>query len=261
MTGVQRIAGGKIVSLSGGHYPQLLVDLDASKPSPGIGDTYIATDTGKTYTCYVSGVWSLLHSPCNEGYENHMGTFDNIMVADEVAGGTALMDAANHQIDLSSITGAETRGGYKSVISLNPGQTAFEFNCKITNIVNGTGGYRNTCIGVMQANTAQDGVGLTSIIGLFFIQITDNSWGIWCVDTVASAGSGGSYTIVNGDLLTIKGNKAKFDFFINGSKQVSFSRAYAASEACYPMCYVAGTAGTTVARTVSCDYISWRIFT
>lgn len=52
------ISSGRAVSLQSGHQPRFLTGLDAGKSStPGIGDTYYATDTGIIYTCLVSGIW------------------------------------------------------------------------------------------------------------------------------------------------------------------------------------------------------------
>ena len=54
------IKTGRLVSLESGNYPQFMSGLDASKTaSPGIGDTYYATDTGIIYNCFVSGIWSI----------------------------------------------------------------------------------------------------------------------------------------------------------------------------------------------------------
>lgn len=54
------ISSGRAVSLQSGHQPQFLVGLDAGKSStPGIGDTYYATDISTVYVCFAAGVWSV----------------------------------------------------------------------------------------------------------------------------------------------------------------------------------------------------------
>jgi len=55
---MMEISSGRSVSLQSGHQPRFLTGLDANKSSaPGIGDTYYATDTKRTYICYVAGTW------------------------------------------------------------------------------------------------------------------------------------------------------------------------------------------------------------
>lgn len=52
------ISSGQAVSLQSGHQPRFLTGLDAGKSStPGIGDTYYATDKGKVYVCLAAGTW------------------------------------------------------------------------------------------------------------------------------------------------------------------------------------------------------------
>jgi len=93
------IEDGGVVTIAGGQVPQYQVGLDAGKPaSPNMGDKYTATDTGKSYTCFVAGVWSDSTPPAvnniqNPGFE--FGTANWTFFPGTLGAGVFTSDATN----------------------------------------------------------------------------------------------------------------------------------------------------------------------
>lgn len=248
MTGVVRIASGKILNTASGQTPQLYVGLDASKPSPGVGDTYIATDTGKNYTCFVNGIWSLSISPVIEEYSNHLGTIDNMITTAVTGLGTASTDAANHEMDLSTGIGAGT-SDYRNAVAIDPSLVNFETNYIIKNIVDGIGGNRSFTIGV----TDNLGVG-----AYFYMHSSDGLWSVY-----SSNGISFEQTVItpfsSGDILTIKGMKNIIIYFINGVIVATHKSIVFGGVSCYSRMCLFSSGAVTAARSLSVDYSSWKV--
>jgi len=240
----QRIADGKVISVKDGNVPYFYVGTDAGKPTPGVGDIAFANDTGKTYHCFVNGVWSLTNSPCSYGYDNHSGVADNNLLFAE-SGGTATTDAANHEADLSSglgNTSASIVGNYL----FDPTTTNIEFNCIINNFITGVDSNRYIDIGFW---SIANEVKFTKTNAVSWKCSTTNG-----VDTETT-----DVTIADGDLLTIKNYGSMIMYFINGALVATHKTVTLASEDDFISVEVSADAGASVARSVSVDYIGWRI--
>jgi len=243
------IKTGRLTSLESGHYPQVQSGLDASKTvSPGVGDTYYATETGKIYTCFISGTWTLTSSVSVERYSNHLGTVDNIMSTSVFGNGTA--STSSHQMDLSSGVGLASFASYKTNIGINPDTDYFVFNAKAQNIVNGATGIRWSMVGLMLEEVTDNGV--------YFMQDETNAWTvrtIWVTENKTTS----IPALVNGDRLTIIGQKNRCVFLVNGLV-VAVHVAQVSAFTFYPFFVVRdNVAEATVARQISCDYIDIEV--
>lgn len=250
MTGITRIASGKILNTASGQTPQLYIGLDASKPSPGVGDTYITTDTGKNYTCYVSGVWSLVYSPAIEKYSNHLGTIDNIMSTSVANGGTAI--TTGHTMALDSSGTVNGRASYINAILTMP-TYHYDFNCIVTGL---TKEHVNGNIAFVGIKTT--GYVATPPIGAGFYWQPDGQWVCKTLNTALVTQST-NVTVTDDDLLTINGKGNKMMYFINGVLKATHNTADLTGELCYPEAYVlvSGAPGTGSQMTI--DYISIEV--
>ncbi len=245
------VENGMRISLESGHQPQFMTGLDASKSSsPGVGDTYFATDTGKTYTCFVATIWTLSSSPCVIEYSNHQGTVDNIMTTTVEGSGTAVTDNALHQMDLSVGANINSSSEYRTGIGIYPATQYFELNIVISSILNGDNNKNQTTrIGLIQDTNN----------GAYFLCNTAATWSI-------QTNRDGTYestavSISEGDLLTIIGKLNKIMYFVNGVLVATHQTITLGSTLYYPLVRVDHTTDAiTIPRSVSCDYISWKIF-
>jgi hypothetical protein len=245
---MRTIKSGMDVSIQSGHYPNLYIGPDASKPTPSVGYLAFCTDTGKTYVCFVAGIWNLISSPVIENYDNHEGNVDNIMVTAVTGSGTAAEDAINHEMDISTGAGIGT-ARYYSVVPIQLDIMSFEFNTIVRNLSNGAGGNRSFYIGV------SDMAG----IGAYFYMHSSNE-GVWSVETsngVESVSTSIS-EIVSGDILTIKGLKNILMYYVNGTI-IATHKIVFASELCYPHVKVFGNGAVSAARSISIDHMGWKV--
>lgn len=244
-----RIEDGQIVSMQDGHMPNDFVGLNASKPTnPGVGDVYKETDTGKEYTCFVANIWSLTNSPVYEEYSNHLGTVDNMMSVwlGGDATGTGVTDAANHKMDLSTMTG-DNQTYYLSNRSISPSSENFEFNTKISNLVSGEGGTRAYTIGLEGYHCKAR-----------FYQEDEGAWQTYTDDGV-NVTLNNILDIVSGDMLSIKNYGSLIMFYVNGVLVATHNTPNFSG--------LLGRLGVapiglsvTTARQISVDYFGWRIF-
>ncbi len=255
--GYGTIKNGVLTSLQSGHFPQVQVGLDASKPTANIGDFYIATDTGKQYICYVASVWSLYSSFSYEEYSNHLGTVDNIMNIATAGNGTATTNSVNHRMDLSTGISAIGLQKYHSLVGITPATQEFECDFLLQNIVTGVGGSRRSYVGLM-ADPSQGALS----DGVYIYQDIDiaDDWIAFTRGNLEQS-SAGITTPANGDLITIKGMKNIVQFIINGVVTRTVTTINLTGVTCYPVVVVnAGDANVSTARQISCDYISWKVF-
>ncbi len=238
----QEIADGKVLSLVDGHRANYYVGLDASKSvSPGVGDAYLAYDTGKNYICFVAGIWSLSYSPCVEEYTNHLGTTDNILTTVVTGTGSAITDTTNHEMDLSTGIGA---GSAKYIIDrgISPGiGVNFDFNCIVNNIVKGVGTTSVFQIGLLHVSR-----------GALFMQNDDAGWYCYTFKT-SSHEQTNIDDILSGDILTIKNCGDHILYMVNGIMVASHT-GYSSALAGFMTVYVSGGSMTT-AKSISVDYI------
>ena len=238
-----------LLTIKSGQYPKLDIGLDADKPSfPGLGNTYHATDAGKIYTCFISGTWTLTSSASVERYSNHLGTVDNIMGTSVYGNGTA--STSSHQMNLSSGVGLASFASYKMNISINPDTDYFVFNGRVTNIVNGATGIRWSMVGLMIEEVTDNGV--------YFMQDETDAWTvrtIWVTENKTTS----IPALVNGDRLTIIGQKNRCVFLVNGLV-VAVHVAQVSAFTFYPFFVVRdNVAEATVARQISCDFIDIEV--
>jgi hypothetical protein len=249
MTGVVRIATGKILNTSSGQTPQLFVGLNASKPSPGVGDMYIATDACKNYTCYVCGIWALVSSSSIIIAENHEGTITNLFVQYLAGAGTGTTNAGTHRYDMTTGTGiAGSISEYMCNFTVTPVSDNFEANILVQNIVNGVGGTRTFQIGIEGLHCE-----------LKFYQTDAGSWTCYTNDDVTNQTTNIS-DIVNGDLLTIKCTGGKIHYLVNGTIVATHSSISLVGVSGSLIAQVTGDALTSTARELSIDYMAlWEL--
>ncbi len=229
--------------------PQSQVGLDASKTAtPIVGEGYNATDTGKSYQCFVTGVWSLTYSPCYEEYSNHLGTVDNFTGLTFSGTGSGTTDAVNHKMNLSTGTGGGGLAEYHINRYLEPATECFELNYIINDIVLGDGSERLFELGLSQNNC----------VARFEI----SSGGVSRCKTLANGvfKSTAISNLVNGDKLTIKNYKILVLFYVNGYLVAShLDTPFIAGLIAQPAANVF-IAVSTVATTMSIDYIGLKVF-
>lgn len=250
MSQIQITRDGQIVTMRDGHVPQTMYGLDASKsPSPGIMDVYIATDTGKTYTCFVPAVWSLTSSPCYEAYDNHMGNIDNLVTIT----GDVTADAVNHRITLSHPSDPSIIWNRELEIS----NEVFELNIKVNNINGGTLGGLDTDMLYTFFGVGFGGVSIrmeqethSVIEGGILPWTFVTSDGITSESTIVP--------VVNGDLVTFKNYLNIVMCFVNGVLMATHSTVAFSGATAYPTAYINGQGS---GRTISLDYIGWRVYT
>lgn len=212
---MMEISSGKAVSLQSGHQPRFLVGLDANKSSsPGVGDTYSATDTEKSYFCYVAGTWSEVSSlfsmnAYDEIYTNHLGSTDNFIQTAVTGGGTATPDATNHEIDLAVGTAANDTASYDSKKTWQLDTKILILNMKINNINYGNGANNNILIGFLDL---WNGVPFPGY-GVFF-RCVNSAWQTYARNA-ANTSNDNMTSPVSGDVLTIVVSSTKVRFYIN----------------------------------------------
>ncbi len=249
---MEMIRDGKLVSLTDGYYPQIQSGLDANKPtSPGVLDVYIATDTGKNYTCYSTGIWTLTDSLSIEEYSNHLGTVDNMMSTIISGNGTATTDAVNHEMDLDAGDALTHLASYVANININPSTTAFIINIKINNIVAGSNVFMSR-LGLFDSSDNK---------GVYFFQTMLGAWGAMTNDGITTESTTG-LTIADGNLLTIKGDKTKTYFLVDGII-IATHTLILVNNNIAPMVHisVAFAGAVTTTRKISVDYFHWRKIT
>lgn len=246
------IINGNVLTVTEGNYPQLSVGTEAEKPTtPSKGNMHIATDSGKTYICFVNGVWTLSGSPAYTDYSNHNGTIDNMMRIVTSGAATAITNATTHSMDMSTGTGSIGISEYAGGAIIDPSSQTYELNFHVQNYVDGVNGNLEIYVGLID--------NVTNLYGVFFRKLTgpEFTWEATKIDVISSHNIGIA-DIVSGDLLTISGKGSKTNFLINGIIAASVDYTIA-SLSCYPTILIkAKDTGVTTAKEISIDFISWR---
>jgi hypothetical protein len=250
------ILTGRLVSLDSGHYPQLNSGLDSNKPSsPGVMDSYIANDTGKQYICYISGIWTLVYSEGYEEYQNHLGTTDNFMQTAVSANGTAVTDATNHEMDLSTGITNPSTSRYISKDTFDASANSLISTLKVDNIVSGL---PNTKFNEMHIGFMADFAVDDSDNTAEFVQKKDGTWVTRTTNNSGSTTDQSISAIGNGDVLGILVTSNAVLFFKNGSF-LNYSITTLPTVNMYAGVGIFATeAGLTTARSCSVDYFRFR---
>ncbi len=209
---------GRVLTLDKGHMPQFSFGLDANKSSsPDVGDTHYATNTLKTYYCYVAGLWTLISSPVAERYSNHLGAVDNFTAAAAAGLNFAYAtDAANHKMTMTS--GITNTGSVywasKKTWALNALTNPIICNFILQDIVVGANAnYSGSKIGL-----ASD---FTQALPWGAAIFSMSPAGVWQTYTIDDAG-GQSFTtinpqIANNDICTIIAVASYVFYLVNGA--------------------------------------------
>lgn len=190
---------------------------------------------------------------CVEEYSNHLGAVDNFIQTETGGNGTANVDAANHEMDLSSgITAADGYARLESKKTFALGTAPLVLNFIINNVQNGVGaGGDLILVGFISATGFP---GESYSVG-FYKDSADawhcltNSSGVNSTKTGISAPS-------NGDLLTIIATSASVKFYENGVLLATHTTNIPTSNNCIGAA-VYGDAQTT-AVLVSLDMMSMK---
>jgi hypothetical protein len=190
---------------------------------------------------------------CVEEYSNHLGAVDNFIQTETGGNGTANVDAANHEMDLSSgITVADGYARLESKKTFALGTAPLVLNFIINNVQNGVGaGGDLILVGFISATGFP---GESYSVG-FYKDSADawhcltNSSGVNSTKTGISAPS-------NGDLLTIIATSASVKFYENGVLLATHTTNIPTSNNCIGAA-VYGDAQTT-AVLVSLDMMSMK---
>lgn len=184
-------------------------------------------------------------------YDNHLGATDNLTQTGVGGNGTATADAANHEMDLVSGTGAaggNARFEVKSGAALSSKFIAVNF--LITNIANGTLGNRFSNVGL-----ADD----------FSNSIPNNMVGFHCDganDWYIRTANGGVETktlitaLASGNNVTIVVTATAAAFYVNGSR-VGVITTNLPVPAIKLGAAVNSSVGTTGSRTLSVNYMNF----
>ncbi len=244
------IINGNQITITEGNYPQLSIGLDSEKSSsPSFGNMHIATDTGKTYTCYVSGYWSIINSVAKNVYYNHSGGGDS--VCGSATGGSGTADTTGHMRNLSTQIDQAGFAAYGINIPIYPSSNDFTVNFLVDGISDGSGG-----------TGRQTNIGMTDITGeipLISIVCDDtDQWKTYLSDgfTVQSTNIS---PIQNGDLITIISVRNKSIFLVNGIIVYSYSMGFSPTTSVYAIARVQCSSSITTARTVSVDFIGFEL--
>jgi len=149
--------------------------------------------------------------PCYEEYSNHNGNVDNYMEVGTSGNATATENAADHSMDL--VTGLVLVGTarFNSKLAVALSAKPWIVNGKITNMVSGAGGTRDSYIGLSDdwTDTVQENSST-------FRQNLDNNW--TCVTSKAASYTNSAIAAVTaGDIMTIVATSSKVRFFVNGT--------------------------------------------
>lgn len=209
---IGNIKNGKLVSLQSGHFPQLFTGLDASKPTPALGDYYFTTDNGKIYTCFIAGYWTLIQSQGYEEYQNHLGNVDNYIETTVTGSGTATEAAATHKMILSAgIAVGSTL--YQTKDTFIPSSDRQLLQIKIRDIIETIDGTGYRWIGFREDFTSNSGA--VHFVG-FYQAINVGSQ---CY--AAAFGTGGSsitpVTLSDKDVLGVAMTSSLIEFYQNGA--------------------------------------------
>lgn len=149
--------------------------------------------------------------PCFEDYSNHNGNVDNYMEVGTSGNATTTENTTDHSMDL--VTGVTVVGvaRYNSKRAIALSTKPWVVNGKITNMVSGVGGTRDSYMGLsddwtdsVQENTAT------------FRQDLNNAW--TCVTAKAASYTNSSITAITpSDIMTIVATSSKVRFFVNGT--------------------------------------------
>jgi hypothetical protein len=234
-----------------------IVGTDANKiSSPNVGMTYYAYDTLKEYICFFAGTWTLIKSPDSIKYSNHLGTVDNMMSTTTSGNGTATTASSTHRMDLSSGVGVAGKSYYASNISVDLSSQTCIAKFKVQNIVNGTSGTSETCIGIFEATSPDNE-------GSGFVQFIDGTWNVYDYNLLVDSATGATYTqissVSDGDDLTVINCKIGTVYLVNGTVVATQSHSNTSTNT-YFMGYVQEVNGiSAVARTISIDYIEFEV--
>ncbi len=244
------IINGNQITITEGNYPQLSIGLDSEKSSsPSIGNMHIAMDSGKTYTCYVTGYWSISNSSTRARYDNHLGTTDNVMSV-IASVGTGTTDTANHLMVLESGVGSIVqRAAYKANLVVYPALESIVMNWKVTGIIAGTGGTKKTVVGLTVSESDHAGINFQCDDAGQWITYVSDGFAVQQTDISA---------VVDGDILTIQTNGLRVIFLVNGVVVSSYLTGFAPTSYLYPFAIVTASGYPTVARGISIDYIGFE---
>jgi len=244
----QRIANGKVISVKDGNMPYIYVGTDVGKPTPGVGDLAICTDTGKQYICFVNGIWAINYSVTKNGASNHEGTITNVFGQYLAGAGTGVTNAAFHRYDMTTGTGvAGSESDYIAYIDITPLTDSFEANILVQNLVSGANGNRYYFIGIMGLNCE-----------VVFTQTNAGAWQCHTHDGVTDQTTNIA-NIVAGDRLAIKGTGGKIHYLVNGSVVASHTTVALVGVTGQLTAEVVGDVNVTTARELSVDQMSIEV--
>lgn len=243
---MRTIKSGKDVSIQSGHYPNLYVGLDASKPTPAVGYYGICKDTGKSYICYVNGIWSLVDSAAVHGASNHEGNTSNIFISILTGLGAGAENAALHRFDMATGAGAGT-SAYECNLDIVPATDTFTCNMKIDAMALGVAGNRYYFLGIQGMNCE-----------VVFYQTNAGDWSCHTHDGVTAQNT--TITALNDkDLLTIRGNGTNIQYLVNGSVVATHTTIAFVGVSGTMQAYIVADASVTTSRDISIDYISTEV--
>lgn len=252
------IENGRVLTIQDGTMPQYyIVATEADKPpNPSIGDICKVTATTKEYSCFVSNLWSLTNSPCKEVYHNHTGYANDDIANAYTSGLGASTAVAPHMHHLGSGDGVGDYGAWVFEIYANPTTEYFTFNAKLGPITNGNEGNRCTAIGI---SNVYIGGYVTSRPGCLFMHIMDDTWVISTYDGVSGQIYEQITSLVDGDNITIMGQKDRVLYFVNGVL-VGNHTQYLPSMTLFPVavCSVESASGS-VQRLQNIDYMGIEV--
>jgi len=191
-----------------------VVATEADKPpNPSPGDIVKVLATIKEYTCFVTNLWSLTNSPCKNTYANHIGSADAVATGYTVGTGVSA-SGSPHNRNLGAGDGVHNVGSWRFEINISPATEYFIFNAKVGPITNGSvAGNQETVIGL------SDNYGWVTNgnrTGCYFYQSYDGTWAIQTYDGFSGAQGSVISNLVDGDDITIVGQKDRLLFFVNG---------------------------------------------
>jgi len=256
--GYNIIENGRVITVSDGRMPQyFVVNAEADKPAnPSPGDIVKVLATTKEYTCFVTNLWSLSNTPCKDSYHNHTGVADTVAQMYSFGTGTNSSGVPHVRV-LTCGDGVQHYQSWMYEMNVTPSSEYFIWNAKLGTITNGTGGNKETVIGLADSYAY---VSIGNRTGCYFLQGYDDTWGVQTYDGSSGAENTLITAPVAGDNLTIVGLKSKILYLVNGVLVATHTN-HIASGALFPLVNVETEDATiTVERGIKIDYMGIDIF-
>lgn len=146
-----------------------------------------------------------------EEYSNHLGAVDNFTQVITAGNGVANTDAANHEMDLSTGTGAMGYAIFSGKATYTPAVKPMLVNLLVQNISDGGGGSRSSYIGFANDWTNPGGSHFAA-----FVHENDGTWKARSYDGV-SLESTNITALSNGDFVTSVVTSSVVYFYVNGA--------------------------------------------